>query len=423
MEIEYINRAIEEVILKRKNLFKCVLITGVRQAGKTTMLKHLFPGMKYVSFDDPFTLELYKENPYSFMEIYSPPVIFDEVQRCSEIFRFIKIKCDQSDENGLYFLTTSQVFNLIKNLSESLAGRVSIVDMNTFSLREILRDPFNEPFLPTEEYVEKRCESIFGAGNIWNIIHRGGYPALQMPSGDWAEFFAEYLRTYMERDVPQISCVRDFSAFTKFMTVVASRTGQLVNYSSIARSVDKDEKTIRNWISILETSGIIFLLEPYASSALTRVTRSPKLYFKDTGLACYLLRLNTPDMLYLSSFAGSIFETFVVSEIIKSYANKGMNYRYFVSYLRGKDKRKKKNPDTGEVEESEREIDFIIEDGQHLYPIEIKKTIKPAAKMTDTFKVLDKEQYKTRGEGGVICPCSHYFKLLGNVLAIPVHYL
>lgn len=419
--MKYIQRSIEEVVKKTEKTFKCILVTGARQTGKSTMLTKLFPDKKYVSFDDPFIEEQARENPNTFLMLNQPPVIYDEVQRVTDLFRYIKIKCDEENERGLFCLSGSQPFELMKNVSESLSGRVGIIELCGLSLREITGDTYNKPFLPTMEYINERSKSAKPQKNIWQIIHRGGYPELQDPDVDWSTFYASYVKTYLERDVRNLSAVQNLDIFRKFMVAVAARTGQMVNYSSIADEIGKDQKTVKNWISILEASGIIYLLEPYTSSVLKRAIKTPKLYFRDTGLAAYLTRWLTPETLAVGAMSGAFFETFVISEILKSYSNSGIDYRYCVSYYRGKDK--KKVLKDGTETDAESEIDIIIEENGILYPIEIKQGVKVTVDESSAFTVLDKIENKKRGIGAIVCMCSQPGILRDNILQIPVWYL
>lgn len=338
--MEYIKRAIEDVIEHSAQTFKCTLITGARQTGKSTLVKHLFADVKQVSFDDPFVEEQAKTNPEMFMSLNEPPVFFDKIQYVPSLFRYIKQTSDNNESKGLFYLSGSQPFKLMELASDSLAGRVAIIELPPLSLREILKSNFSKPFLPTMEYVQERNKDAVKPDNIWKIIHRGGYPEMQDPNMDWAMYFSSYVKTYLERDVRELASVQDLDAFRRFMIACAARTGQMLNYSNIADEVGKDANTIKNWVSILEASGIIYILEPYANSALKRAIKTPKMYFRDTGLAAYLTRWLTPETLASGAMSGEFFETFVISEILKSYSNKGLDYRYFVSYYRGKDKKK-----------------------------------------------------------------------------------
>ncbi|MGN0153800.1 MAG: ATP-binding protein [Lachnospiraceae bacterium] len=417
--MDYIKRSIEERISNAEKTFKAVLVTGARQTGKSTMLKKMFPDKKYITFDDPFVEQQAKNNANMFMMLNQPPVIMDEVQRVPDLFRHIKMVCDEQDERGLFCLSGSQPFRLMENVSESLSGRVCIIELSTLSMREICKDSFNEPFLPTMDYILERQKSVKNPGNIWDIIHRGGYPELQNPDMDWQSFYASYVKTYLERDVRELSAVHDLDAFRRCMIAVAARTGQMVNYSNIAEEVGKDVGTIKNWMSILESSGIIYLLEPYTHVVLKRAIKTPKVYFRDTGLAAYLTRWLTPETLAYGAMSGAMFETFVISEILKSYSNKGIDYRYCVSYYRGKDKNKVNKNGV----ELESEIDFIIEENGVLYPIEIKKNTSENASATSAFQILDTIPDKKRGMGAVISMCPQPGMLRENVLEIPVCYI
>lgn len=419
--MEYIHRAIEDIVKESANNFKAVLVTGARQTGKSTLLKHLYPEIKEISFDDPFAEEQAKNNPDMFMMLNEPPVFLDEIQYVPSLFRYIKMSCDKSNDKGLFFLSGSQPFKLMDMVSDSLAGRIAIIEMTPLSLREIMNDEFKTPFLPTLEYIQERNISVKKPDNIWKIIHRGGYPEIQDQNMDWNMYFSSYIKTYLERDVRELAAVQDLDAFRRFMVACAARTGQMLNYANIAEEVGKDANTIKNWVSILEASGIVYILEPFANSALKRVIKTPKMYFRDTGLVAYLTRWLTPDTLANGAMRGEIFETFVISEILKSYSNRGLDYKYFVSYYRGKDKiRKKKN---GDIVQEEAEIDFIIEENGILYPLEIKLNANVTADMTAAFRVLDDLTEKKRGMGAVVCMCSMPGMLRENVLQIPCWYV
>ena len=411
--MEYIRRSIEDIVLKSEKTFKSILVTGARQTGKSTVLQKLFPEKKYVPVDDPFIEEQAVEQPEMFMMLNPPPVIYDEVQRAPNLFRYIKIKCDESDERGLFCLSGSQPLELMEGVSESLSGWIGIIELSGLSMREIKGDSFNRSFVPTMEYVQERSKSVKPFDNIWEVIHRGGYPELQNPEVDWSVFYSSYIKTYLERDVRSLSAVQNLDDFRKFMIAVAARTGQMINYANIADEVGKDQSTIKRWLSVLEASGIIYLLEPFSSSVLKRAIKTPKVYFRDTGLAAYLTRWLTPETLANGAMSGAFFETFVISEILKSYSNRGIDYRYCVSYYRGRDKKKT----------SENEIDLIIEENGTLYPVEIKRSSKVTADQTSAFSVLDGIPDKKRGMGAVICMCPQPGVLRENILQLPVWYI
>lgn len=418
----YIKRAMEDMIVQADGTFKATLITGARQTGKSTVLRALFPGRRTITFDDAYLESQARQNPDMFLQINPPPITMDEVQYVPELFRYIKMACDASRAHGLFTLSGSQPLLLMKSASESLSGRVCILEMLALSLREIQGDSFSAPFLPTMDYVLERQKTVRKPDSVWAIIHRGGYPELyQTPQIDWQSFYSSYVKTYLERDVRGLSAVQDLDSFRRFMVAVAARTGQMLNYSNIADEISRDVGTVKSWMSVLEASGIVFLLEPYTPAVLKRAIRTPKVYFRDTGLASYLTRWLSPETLAYGAMNGPMFETFVVSEILKSYANRNIDYRYCVSYYRGKDKSKRS--ENGQTVESEREIDLIIEENGVLYPIEIKKNTAETASAAGAFPVLDRVPEKKRGTGAVISLCPQPGKLRDNVLEIPVWYI
>ena len=300
----------------------------------------------------------------------------------------------------------------MKGMSESLAGRVSISELSGLSLREIHGVEFNHHFVPTDDYINLREKEIKPYSNLWEIIHKGSYPELYDIDRDWQEYYSSYVSTYIERDINELISA-DSITFTKFLTVVAARTSEILNYTNIASEVGVSEPTIKNWISILERTGIVYLLQPYSASALNRAIKTPKIYFRDTGLACYLTRWLTADALKCSAVAGNIFETFVVSEILKSYTNEGKDYKFNIFYYRGKDKNSS----------SENEIDLILEENGVLYPIEIKMSGNPKASMGATHPVLDKITDKSRGLGVILCLIDKKTYLRENLVALPIEYI
>ncbi|MDE7476575.1 MAG: ATP-binding protein [Lachnospiraceae bacterium] len=417
----YIKRAIEDVVEKNGKGFKAVLVTGARQVGKSTLLKHLYSGHRYITFDDPLLLSETKREPGLFFRNNKPPMILDEVQYISELFPYIKMACDKTDDNGLFQLTGSQQYHMMKNVSESLAGRIAILELSGLSLREMRNDTFREPFIPSERYIDDRGKTASTCDDLWEIIHRGGYPALADERVGWQTFFSSYVQTYLERDINDLANVKDKLKFTQFLTVMASRTGQMLNYSNIAEQLEMPAATVREWISLLEASGIVYILQPYSHSSLNRAIKTPKLYFRDTGLVCYLTKYPTADTAMNGAMAGELFETFVVSEILKSFSNAGLDYRMYVTYYRGKDKiRKQQN---GERVEQEAEIDLMIEQGEIIYPVEIKLSANPKLSMTNAFDVVDKISGKKRGNGTIICMYESVQWLNERTVAIPVEYI
>lgn len=417
----YIERAMESVLRDTDKTFKAMLITGPRQVGKSTILQHIFPERQYVTFDDPVVLSETMREPGLFFRNNKPPITLDEVQYIGELFPYIKMECDKRAEKGLFSLTGSQQYHLMQNVSESLAGRIAVLELSGLSLREIQGTAFNRAFIPTEEYIENRAKSFTLCDDIWKMIHRGSYPALADDNVNWETFYTSYLKTYIDRDVNQLSKVQDKLKFTQFLGAMAARTGQLLNYSSVAAEMEVSVSTIKSWISILETSGIVYIMQPFSNSALNRAIKTPKIYFRDTGLACYLAKYQTPETAAAGAIAGSLFETFVVSEILKSYANVGKDYRLYVSYYRGKDK--KRTAKAGIVTEKEREIDLIIEENGMLYPIEIKLSANPKLSMTDAFRILDGIPDKKRGTGAIICMYDKPLWLKDDIVALPVEYI
>ena len=324
----------------------------------------------------------------------------------------IKLRVDDSEKRGQFILSGSQKLELMKGISETLAGRVSLAELGGLSLREIHQIGFNRHFVPTEEYLTGREKELKKYENIWEIIHTGSYPELYDTSRDWQEFYSSYVATYLERDVNSIINA-DSVTFSKFLTAVAARTGEILNYANIASQVGVSEPTVKVWISILERTGIVYILSSYSASALNRAIKTPKIYFRDTGLACYLTRWLTPDALKNSAVAGNMFETFIVSEILKTYSNEGKDYRFNIFYYRGKDKNVN----------SDNEIDLIIEENGILYPVEIKMTGNPKANMGATNPVLDKIPDKKRGMGVILCLIEKKTYLRENLVALPVEYI
>ena len=417
----YIKRSIENVVKKRAKNSKCLLLTGPRQVGKSTLLKELYKDVKYYTFDDKILLAAEESDPMLFIKNISIPAIIDEVQYAKNLFPYIKIECDKENVYEKFYLTGSQQMKLMEKAKESLAGRVSILELQGLSLRELYGIDFNRHFVPTGEYIKEREKEIKPYKNIWQTIFRGAYPELHVTEREWVDFYSSYVKTYLERDIRDEISVKDEVAFTKFLTATAARTGQLLNYANIAEEVGVSQVTIKSWISVLQKTGLIYLLQPYYSSHLTRAIKTPKIYFRDTGLACYLSRWTNADALENSAVAGNMFETFVISEIIKSFTNEGSEYDFNVFYYRGKDKIKKKK--NGELVETESEIDLIIEENGVLYPIEIKKSANPTLSMADAFDVLDKDVDKKRGTGVILCQYDNKLYLKDNVVVLPIEYL
>ena len=423
VDVYSIKRNIEEVLKSRAQNSKAILLTGPRQVGKSTLFKHLFSNVNQISLDDDMMLAQAIEDPQMFLYNNPCPLMIDEVQKAPKIFSRIKMVLDDTDKYSNYFLTGSQKIQLMDNVSESLAGRISIMELEGLSMREINNISFNKHFLPTKDYIVQREKDLVKyKRDIWTIIHRGFYPELYANDNkSWIDFYQSYVKTYLERDVNKILKVKNYLAFLKFMTSVAARTGQILNYKSISNDVGVSEVTIKEWIGILEKSGLVYILKPYTSNVLTRAIKSPKIYFRDTGLACYLTRWLTSDVLKSGAMAGNMFETFVVNEILKSYTNEGLDYDFSVFYYNGKDKIKKKID--GQEVFVDGEIDLVILENGTLYPIEIKLTANPKADMASEFDILDKVKQYKRGMGAIICLYDKKMYLKENLVVLPIDYI
>lgn len=405
--MKYINRSVEEIIKKQEKMFKTILVTGARQVGKTTMLKNIKPDINYITLDDMILNQSAIEEPNLFFKSNKPPIIVDEIQYAPNLLRNIKMIVDESEEKAMFYLTGSQQFNLMKDVSESLAGRVGILNLLGLSLREIKEINFNKPFIPTEQYLKDREKHNvkISYDEIWDIIYRGGMPALYQEESDVEMFYAMYVSTYIERDVRKLTQVGDTLSFLKFMTALASRIGQLLNLESISKEIGISVPTATRWLSILQTSNIIYILEPYYNNIMKRTVKTPKVYFLDTGLAAYLTKWKNKEVLEAGIMAGNFFENFVIVEIIKSYYNSG-ELRPPIYFYRDKEKR---------------EIDLIIEENGKLYPIEIKKSANPSQDMIRNFKVLEK--VKEVGEGALICMYDKIINLDEKNKVIPYSFL
>lgn len=380
--------------------FKVLLITGPRQVGKTTLLLSLKPdNMNYVTLDDVNLRRQAQEDPKMFLEEHPWPLLIDEAQYAPELFSYIKIIVDKEQKNGMYWLTGSQQFHLMKNASDSLAGRVGIINLNSFTYSEIIQNENKKLFDP----IDIRKSPKIDVNDLYKIIYKGGMPELYNNKNISQEiFFQGYIDTYISRDVKSLTEIGNEMAFKKFIVSVASRTGEQLNYSSLANDSGISVPTAIKWLSILVTSGIVYLLEPYMSSQLKRITHIPKIIFMDTGLACYLAGWSSARDLQLSSSAGHYLESYIISEIVKSYNARGI--RPNISYYRDKDGK---------------EIDLIFYKNNKLYPFEIKKTASPNSDMIKNFKELQKTK-KEIGTGGIICFYDELMHLDKNNYIIPV---
>lgn len=421
-----IKRHILPVLKKRFQNNKVISLTGARQVGKSTLCEYLFNNVKRISFDDKLVRLTAQEDEAGFLSKQNVPLFIDEAQKLPTIFEAIKDKIDTEHLGyGSYILSGSQKLKMHCG-EETLAGRVSINKLSGLSLREIFDVDFNKCFVPTEDYLNERENYLKDYSDIWTIIHRGQYPELyENKEKEWEDFYSSYVSTYIERDVTEYISIKNTLEFVKFMTCIAARTGNILVYSRIASEVGVDEKTISMWVDVLVRSDIIYLLKPYANSHLNRITKKPKIYFKDTGLVCYLTRWLTKETAQNGHMAGNLFETFVVNEIIKSFSNDGKNYDFSIFYYRGKDKKKKIKVNNNDVieEEIEGEIDLIIQDNGMLYPIEIKETKSPHLSMSNEFNVLDKIKDKKRGMGVILCMVPEKIYLRNNLVCLPIKYI
>jgi len=404
----YYHRHIEAVIERISKRKSVLVVTGARQVGKSTMLKEVFRDIRYVALNRPLVRESAKGNPSLFFEVNKPPVIVDEIQKAAELFDYIKDIVDEEKKKGQFYLTGSQSLKLMKNVSETLAGRAGIIKLLGISMRELAQMTYCKPFMPTVAHME----GIGKAGFEWDYaklvscIHKGFFPELyETPSSlsDWADYYSSYFQTYIERDIKDVLNIQDETAFIKFVKATASLTGQMLNLRTIAEICAKDVKTVRAWLSVLESSGLVYLLEPYYTNFNKRQLKTPKLYFLDTGLASWLLGWNTPEQLTNGAMWGHMFESFVFAEVLKSYYNDGVT-KPPLYYYRDFDKK---------------EIDLLIEDGDVLYPAEIKTTSDPQKSMVSAFRCLGNIPGKKVGSGAVICLAKERLPLHDNIWILP----
>lgn len=413
--MKFIKRHAEKTIERLSSSYPAVLITGARQTGKTTLLKKITDSqnIQYLTFDDPIEEQSAKNDPKSFLEFHPYPFMFDEIQYIPDLFRYLKIQIDQNRQNGMYFLTGSQQFKLMETASESLSGRIGIVQLYPLSAREIREDENSESFIPTKDFILARNSSLkqrdSNIKKTWLSIYTGGYPEVVKGNVLPKDFYANYLKTYIERDIKKLTQVADEMQFLQFISVVAARTGQLVNYSDISKDCGISEVTAKKWLSLLVNSGLVYLLQPYSANIEKRVVKTAKLYFMDTGLAAYLTRWSNPDVMQSGAMAGAFFETYVISEIIKSFSNNGEEPPIY--FYRDKDKY---------------EIDLLIEQNNILYPVEIKKTATPSSDDAKNFFITKRIKNIKIAQGIIICNCSQVLNVKNkdsSVLAIPVEYI
>jgi predicted AAA+ superfamily ATPase len=401
-------RTIQPVIERVSKAFPVLLLTGMRQIGKSWVVEHLGAnGRRYVSLDDIKARTLARIDPQRFIEENPPPVIIDEVQYAPELFSQIKIYVDKAKKEGAFWLTGSQIYRLIKGIQESLAGRVAILEMLGFSYKEIIKEPGNSaPFLPSLKLTKKAPGSRpLTSPQVFEKIWLGSFPRL-IVNRKAAEmrtlFYSSYIQTYIERDVKDFYNIENALNFYNFLVAAAARTGQLLNYSDLARDAHIDLRTAKLWLEILERSGVVHLLYPYHSNNSKRTVKTPKLYFLDTGLASYLCSWDTPETLRNGAQSGSMLETYAFAEIMKSYWHNGETPSIF--FYRDTD---------------QKEVDFLIEKNMTLYPVEVKKTANPNADDFKVFKTLSVFK-KPVGTGAVICLYNKTTSIGADVISIPV---
>lgn len=419
----YIKRAAEDVIARTSQMFPVLLVTGPRQVGKTTLLQKVAESQKsegierkYVTLDDPDVRYLAKNDPALFLQRYSPPVLIDEIQYATELLPYIKMSVDSSKRKGDFWITGSQAFRLMKDASESLAGRVGIVNLLGLSDAEIYQEP-SEPFRTDAEYLMKRLSvrSKKDLNEIYRRIFRGSMPELYANEKmDWETYYRSYVNTYLQRDIRDLAQVADEMQFYNFMTIVAAQTSKPIVYEDLANAAGISAPTAKKWISILVSSHIIALVQPYHNNALKRVIKRPLMHFLDTGLAAYLLRWGNPEALERGAMSGAFFESYVFSEIYKSYLNAGKEAPIF--YYRDKD---------------QKEIDLLLYQNGILSPIEIKKAASPGKAAIKNFDVLKPvteeknfeglESLKVEiGNGSVVCMANDLLPLDEKNWYVPV---
>ena len=390
--MDYVNRHMERKFLHMSAFFKAVLVTGARQVGKTTMLKHLAEGQSrsYVSLDDGMARQLAQSDPVLFFQTYKPPIIIDEVQYAPELFPQIKIMCDESDDTGLFWLTGSQQYAMMEKVRESLAGRVGILVLYGLSQTEKIGVSFADELDFSLSCLQARQAMVpkNDVTAVFEHIWRGGMPqVLHADEEQRREYYNSYINSFLLRDVAQLGGVTDALRFNRFLTSCAALTAQQLNYATLAEAADISQPTAKSWLALLESLGIVYLLRPYAHNALKRLTKTPKLYFCDTGLAAHLSMWLTRDTLMNGAASGYFFENYVVVELLKHYSTSATTAN--MTYYR---------------DANAKEIDIFVEANQVVHPLEIKKSANPDRRAVRKFNALDKTSVQT-GAGGIICMC------------------
>ncbi len=402
----YVERTIGSHLISASGQFPVVLVTGARQVGKTTVLRKMSePGRTYISLDDPRLLTLAKSDPALFFQRFRPPVLIDEIQYAPELLPYIKMEADETRLPGLFWITGSQHFHLMKGVSESLAGRVAILRLLGLSRRERIGHADAGPFLPEPAQLAERVEDggKLALRELYRLIWRGSFPAIALnPDTDRDLFYGSYLQTYLQRDVRDLARVGDELAFIRFIKAAAARTGQLLNLAELARDADVAPNTAKSWLSILETSGLLWLLPAWHSNLTKRLVKRPKIYFLDTGLCAYLTEWSTPETLEAGALSGPILETWIVAELLKSYLHNGLVPPFY--YYRDKDRK---------------EIDLLIVRDNTIYPVECKKTASPGKRDVRHFASMA-NLAQPIGPGGVICLAEDMLPIVNGICSIPV---
>ncbi len=412
MTATYLPRSLADPIATASRQFPVLMLTGPRQVGKTTLLKSLcetearvatHPARRYVTLDNPMLLTLAREEPALFLQRFPPPVLIDEIQYAPGLLPLIKESVDAGGGKGQYWLTGSQPFHLMQNVGESLAGRVAVMHLQGLSLGESLgHGARQQPFLPGNIPALLLSPPTVSLAWVFQHIWRGSFPALHVEDApDRDLFYASYLQTYLQRDVRDLAQVGDLTAFTRFLRSAAARTGQLLNLADMARDIGVAPNTAKHWLSILQASGLVWLLEPYHTNLSKRLVKTPKLYFLDTGLAAYLTEWSSPDTLEAGAMSGAIFETWVLGEMLKSWWHHGKEAPFY--YYRDKDRK---------------EIDLLIVRDGRVHPVEVKKTVQPKREAVRHFSVLEKLGLEL-GVGAVICLTAERLPITAQVEAIP----
>ena len=401
----YITRELERKFLKLNDFFKVILVTGARQVGKTTMLKHLAESSRtYVTMDNTMARELAQSDPVLFFQTYKPPVLIDEVQKAPELFEKIKIICDESDEKGLIWLTGSQQYNMMKKVQETLAGRIGILELYSLSAREKAGFVFDTDLDFSLATLQARQQKVpkNDVIQVFQHIWEGGMPqVLGVDDELRSEYFNSYLETYLMRDIAEEGGITDTVRFRKFMNACAALVSEQVNYANLAEAADISQPTAKTWIKVLQGLGIIYLLEPYSNNALKRLTKTPKLYFCDTGLCAYLSMWLTPATLMQGAASGHFYENYVVMELVKNYSYGKAKSN--ITYYR---------------DSNAKEIDVFVEENNIIHPLEIKKSANPSNKEVKKYAVIDKASLN-RGNGGIICMCEEPIPIDAENCLIP----